>query len=190
MTMPRFDYVGGRPVLDFCNTVDFWEAMGGRFIAHDDLLLSIGDVNEWVRGAALEVAPGARGEVEPFLELRGILLALFHATASGARVGEPLKVFNRALSRVPARVIQQQGREFHWTWQNVSPGDQIQGALLLDAAALLTDPILSRLRCCEAENCGWLFLDQSRNHMRRWCDMKDCGNRSKARRFYQRSRAE
>jgi len=31
--------------------------------------------------------------------------------------------------------------------------------------------------------CRWLFLDTSKNHTRRWCDMKVCGNRIKARRF-------
>jgi predicted RNA-binding Zn ribbon-like protein len=34
-----------------------------------------------------------------------------------------------------------------------------------------------------------LFLDTSRNHTRRWCDMKVCGNRMKARRFQARHEA-
>jgi len=36
--------------------------------------------------------------------------------------------------------------------------------------------------------CGWLFLDSSRNHTRRGCDMRVCGNRAKARRHYERQR--
>jgi predicted RNA-binding Zn ribbon-like protein len=39
------------------------------------------------------------------------------------------------------------------------------------------------LRVCEKPDCRWLFLDTSKNHSRRWCDMKICGNRMKARRF-------
>jgi predicted RNA-binding Zn ribbon-like protein len=36
--------------------------------------------------------------------------------------------------------------------------------------------------------CGWLFLDQSRNHSRRWCTMEDCGAHAKARRLNERRR--
>lgn len=44
------------------------------------------------------------------------------------------------------------------------------------------------LRECAAEDCGWLFLDTSRNHSRRWCDMSACGNRQKAKRHYHRAK--
>jgi predicted RNA-binding Zn ribbon-like protein len=36
---------------------------------------------------------------------------------------------------------------------------------------------------CRADDCGWLFVDASRNRSRRWCDMSECGNRAKAQRF-------
>jgi predicted RNA-binding Zn ribbon-like protein len=41
---------------------------------------------------------------------------------------------------------------------------------------------------CGTENCNWLFLDTSKNRSRRWCDMKECGNREKARRHYHRKK--
>jgi predicted RNA-binding Zn ribbon-like protein len=56
------------------------------------------------------------------------------------------------------------------------------------AAELLTSQEVSSIRLCEAPDCDWLFLDNSRNRSRRWCDMKICGNREKARRHYRRSR--
>mgnify|MGYP000976657348 CR=1 FL=1 len=43
-----------------------------------------------------------------------------------------------------------------------------------------------RLKICA--NCGWLFIDQSRNRSRVWCDMMVCGNRAKASRHYYRNR--
>ncbi|HXY97447.1 MAG TPA: CGNR zinc finger domain-containing protein [Steroidobacteraceae bacterium] len=49
---------------------------------------------------------------------------------------------------------------------------------------------LERVRACDADSCRWLFLDTSRNHTRRWCDMKVCGNRMKARRFQAGTRLE
>ena len=45
-----------------------------------------------------------------------------------------------------------------------------------------------RLKICP--NCGWLFLDKSRNRSRTWCDMAICGNRAKASRHYYRHREE
>lgn len=46
---------------------------------------------------------------------------------------------------------------------------------------------LTRVRQCADQNCGWLFLDASRNASRRWCSSADCGNRARARRHYQRT---
>ena len=56
------------------------------------------------------------------------------------------------------------------------------------AARLLTSPLVGRVRACAAEDCGWWFLDDTKNASRRWCDMKICGNRDKVRRFRERNR--
>jgi predicted RNA-binding Zn ribbon-like protein len=55
---------------------------------------------------------------------------------------------------------------------------------------LMTSPDLHRLRACGNETCRWLFLDTSKNRTRRWCDMKICGNRMKARRFHARRQVD
>lgn len=46
-----------------------------------------------------------------------------------------------------------------------------------------------RLRQCQDRDCGWLFLDRTRNGSRVWCSSADCGNRTRARRHYQRRTA-
>jgi predicted RNA-binding Zn ribbon-like protein len=61
--------------------------------------------------------------------------------------------------------------------------------LALSAAELLTSGEMHKLRACGSPECRWLFLDTSKNHTRRWCDMKICGNRMKARRFKAQHRA-
>jgi len=61
--------------------------------------------------------------------------------------------------------------------------ERVLWSVTLTAADLLTSGDLSQVRLCDGEDCGWLFLDTSRNHSRHWCDMKDCGNRAKVRRF-------
>ncbi len=47
----------------------------------------------------------------------------------------------------------------------------------------------ARFKCCQLDTCGWAFYDYSRNHSGRWCSMKSCGSRHKARR-YQRRKAK
>jgi predicted RNA-binding Zn ribbon-like protein len=56
------------------------------------------------------------------------------------------------------------------------------------AADLLVSPERALVRECASGTCSWLFVDRSRTHQRRWCSMKTCGNRAKARRFYTRRR--
>ncbi len=62
--------------------------------------------------------------------------------------------------------------------------------LVRSAVDLLTSPDLERLKLCEADDCGWLFVDASRNRSRRWCDMSGCGNLAKVRRFRARRRGQ
>jgi len=57
----------------------------------------------------------------------------------------------------------------------------------LDSA--VRDEAWPRLKLCGDPACRWAFYDQSRNHSSRWCDMKSCGNRQKARRFRTRVKA-
>ena len=63
------------------------------------------------------------------------------------------------------------------------------GPVASSAAELLTSAALEDTRECDSEGCGWLFLDTSRSRRRRWCDMRDCGNLAKVRRFRERRRS-
>jgi predicted RNA-binding Zn ribbon-like protein len=60
--------------------------------------------------------------------------------------------------------------------------------LARSAAELLASDQLQFVRACASKTCEWLFLDTSKSHRRRWCDMTKCGNRAKAKSFYTRSR--
>jgi predicted RNA-binding Zn ribbon-like protein len=63
---------------------------------------------------------------------------------------------------------------------------ELEAAVAVSALCLLQPETRRRIRICG--NCGWLFLDRSRNGSRLWCDMSVCGNRQKARRHYRRAR--
>jgi predicted RNA-binding Zn ribbon-like protein len=73
----------------------------------------------------------------------------------------------------------------HWRFE---PMTSSFGAMLWPiaraAADLLTSSDLALVRTCASPTCQWFFLDTSKNHHRRWCSMKQCGNRAKVRRFY------
>jgi predicted RNA-binding Zn ribbon-like protein len=55
--------------------------------------------------------------------------------------------------------------------------------IALSVLGLSVSDKLNRVKECPGENCGWLFLDTSKNGSRQWCDMKDCGNLAKVRRY-------
>ena len=80
---------------------------------------------------------------------------------------------------------------FGWEWDRASSGlDRMLWPVSWSAAELLAHGPLGRVRECPGQdNCGWLFLDLSKNASRRWCDMRVCGNRAKARRHHARTEA-
>lgn len=72
---------------------------------------------------------------------------------------------------------------FHLRWvHDATDLDQVLWACVRSLVDLLRSPEVRRLKFCAAHDCGWIFIDASRNRSRRWCDMSDCGNRAKARR--------
>ena len=77
-------------------------------------------------------------------------------------------------------------------WSLPSDSDELERPLweiARSAAELLTSGEHDRIKECASTTCEWVFLDRSRNHSRRWCDMSDCGNRAKARRFQAKKHA-
>src|SRR5439155_25252811 len=85
------------------------------------------------------------------------------------------------------------GREerggYGWQWRTDGADlDLIVWQVAKAGAELLTSDLVYNVRACAAEPCRWLFVDTSRNRARRWCDMKVCGNRAKARKFYERAK--
>jgi predicted RNA-binding Zn ribbon-like protein len=201
----RFELRGGVVCLDFVNTVG-WRLTGYS----SEYLRSYEDLLEWSRQAgllALEETEGlsrqAMLEPEGAREILSRALALreaVHRTIARAIAGESqeegdLSALNRELSVALShlRVMPADGA-YGWGWER--SGDD--GGARLDsplwpvaqsAAELLTSERLGRVKVCAGEGCGWVFLDESRNGSRRWCDSRDCGNRERVRRHLARKRA-
>ncbi|MFT8319871.1 MAG: CGNR zinc finger domain-containing protein [Bacillus sp. (in: firmicutes)] len=50
---------------------------------------------------------------------------------------------------------------------------------------LISSKTLNRVKQCGSAKCDWLFIDKTRNRSKQWCSMELCGNREKARKYYQ-----
>jgi predicted RNA-binding Zn ribbon-like protein len=192
----------GALALGFANTLE-----GARGGVTQETLHGFGDLVRWAReagcldpGRALridsraEVGPrAARAAYRQALVLRE---AIFEAVRAGVE-GRPTRAADRArLERAHAEATRRLalapraggGYALVDALSADRPSDVV-APVVRDAVALLTDPArLARVRVCEGPSCTWLFLDPTKNGSRRWCEMKSCGNREKARRRRERER--
>jgi predicted RNA-binding Zn ribbon-like protein len=195
----QFQLLGGHLALDFANTLDF-RYDPERFIdslsSYERLLAFFEQTGiitaQHVRKLLANTSESeARRTLRRAIELRETIYFLFLSVLSGRRARNAyLRAFNRFLedARVPEKVTWQE-RSLVRTYGDLAGTAGGPLWAVVDAAAnLLTSPDRLRIRECSEKTCRWLFLDQSKNHSRRWCDMKLCGNRAKARRFYARLR--
>ncbi len=152
-------------------------------------LLSGVESRELKRAASADPAGAERVRAEA-LRLRGVLYRVLSGLARGRT---PRAVDLEALSEAAARVLPQrrlrrEGSRIAWSWLRSADLERPLWPVVASAAELLVDGPVDRLKACDADDCGWLFLDESRNRSRRWCDMAECGNRAKVRRYRARRR--
>ena len=189
-------FIGGRLCLDFVNTVGGRDPAGGTI---RDKLAGYEDLLAWsvLAGAdrrragvlarlAFREASAADSVFQRAVRLREALYRIFKCGLEGRRPAPAEADLLRdelSIARAQQRLSTHGGR-FRWTFAERRQAlDSILWPVPLSAAELLTSGDLLRLRQCGGAECGWLFLDTSRNHRRQWCDMRDCGNRAKVRRF-------
>src|SRR5438093_1981166 len=195
------ELAGGALALDFANTV------GGthRSPTHDHLR-DYGDIARFAvlagnleSGVARRLThraerdPGRAAAVyELGIALRESIWAVFSALASGdAPRDSDLALIGDAAAAGAARSRLVYDRD-GVGWSLPSDGEELERPLwdiARSAAELLTSGDHDRIKECASTTCEWVFLDRSRNHSRRWCDMSDCGNRAKARRFHAKKHA-
>jgi predicted RNA-binding Zn ribbon-like protein len=206
----RMNLAGGRLCLDFVNTVGGWnpdraEAKNRPFaaVARDDKLNSYIDLLAWslhtglltdseaqslAREAGRRVKEAA-ATLKRAVALRGAIYRICAAIIHGAQARPAdIDLLNQELNVAHGRVRLGVGEEnLVWEWTDTKNALDRTLWLVADSAAeMLTTDDLTRLRECPGEDCGWLFLDVSKNSRRQWCDMQTCGNLAKVRRFRQR----
>ena len=202
-----FKFKGGVLCLDFVNTLA-WRLTDSPV----EYLGSYEDLLAWGRQADLltpdetEVLSGLAAmdpeEARVMLSRAVALREAIHRTLSAAIAGEPqdegaLSALNRELSGALSRlrVARAAGETYGWAWDRSGydgggpPLDRPLWPVARSVAELLTSPKLGGVKVCAGEGCGWMFLDESRNASRRWCDSRDCGNRERVRKYLSRKRA-
>ncbi len=181
---------GGHPSLDFANTVDSRRDRWGPdvLLSYSDLLawaqrtgvLDQGEVRRLARQAAFqpEEADAALSRAK---RLREAIYDVFSALA-----GEH-EVPGHALELLQDEYVKAQGTRYlalakgavAWTWAEAIDLDAVVYRLAVETLDLLTGPKARRVKECLGRNCGWLFLDTSRNGSRRWCSDAVCGSLSR-----------
>ena len=196
----HFELSGGNLALDFVNTVSnrptahpierlvdythlvFFAMESGVYRHTDRLFITAGN------------APGqAKTVLQHAIQFREALFAIFSAIVERRAIPDmALARLNLMLQEASShgRLVYRD-RRFVWEWVDMEYHlDSVLWPVARAASELLLSNELSQLRMCAAHDCAWLFLDRTRNQRRRWCDMKVCGNRVKARRHYERMKAE
>ncbi|MFQ5873107.1 MAG: CGNR zinc finger domain-containing protein [Dehalococcoidia bacterium] len=199
-TKPSFSDVGGPTCLDFIETVVYRPSKRRR-----EFLNSYSDLVVWSRQEDLitdaeaehltEKATAypidAQAVFDRAIALREAIYRIFSAIADGRQPDRAdMDIFNSEFAGLMAKtgiVATEDGFEWDWTHEDDTL-DRVLWSMVESTANLLTSEQLDRVRQCASSDCSSLFLDTSKNRRRRWCEMKTCGNRAKARRHYQRKK--
>lgn len=196
----RFHWRAGDLALDFANTVD-----NNYMPDEDDYVQTYDDLVAWSRLSGLlnekEAAvlihhaadnpAAANAALSDARQLRGALIRLFGAAEAGETLDPAdLSQLNQVLGEIlprPQLSITDATLRFERR-VDVTRLDGVLMPVAWAAAELLTSLNGRWLKRCMNPRCGWFFLDTSKNHSRRWCEMSACGGRDKARRYYARKR--
>ena len=195
----KFQMFAGELCLDLINTLDNRPVPDRRqelvptYLDLLDWALQAGGVSP-VQHAALrreaESRPREASAVrERAVSLRECLYRMFSAIVRNRRAqGDDLRTLNTYLGEALAHLELHPARGgYGLGWpQNAPRLDSVLWPIARSASELLTSDDLKYVRECGDGTCRWLFVDRTKNHSRRWCDMKTCGNRMKARKFYRR----
>jgi predicted RNA-binding Zn ribbon-like protein len=186
--------------LNYANTLS-WRGSGRPL----EKLHDLADILRWTEHSGV-VRPAAfrqlrrwsrhhqAGAAELFAQsiaIRETMFRIFSAIAVGDPVAaKDFVVLRTALANAPSRhQLARSGERCGWRVEVGEPAvASVLAPVLWSAADLMLNAPSRPIRRCANAECLWLFIDQSKNSTRRWCDMNSCGNRAKARRHYAKIR--
>jgi len=190
-----FKYIGGDPAVDLVNTVD-WTRGGLK----DERLGDYQRLTRWAEGSGVvspqlaaklrRKAAGSPNEASTVYRaalraretIRRLLVELAEGSASAGAIADFNRILTPALQHLRVRPLDA-APHLHVGWEEEENRlDSVLWPVLWSAASLVSSDEASRIRVCASEDCGWMYVDRSRNGLRRWCQMESCGTREKTRR--------
>jgi predicted RNA-binding Zn ribbon-like protein len=180
--------VGGHLALDLANTIS-WRGTErevdhlATFEALHLWALHSGVIRPDVAERLRTSRPDARTQgLSAVHALRRAIMGCGAALAAGARptpkdLATIVAAAREALSG--ARLNAEPGANLRLAFEGHSVQEMVLGPIAWAAFDLFRTGPINRLRCCPPSDCGWLFLDTTKNGTRRWCSMETCGTRAK-----------
>lgn len=197
-TVDSLRLLGGALALDFANIVNW------RLTTQPEELIDryanlvwwgqyVGVLSEPVVASLLESATYRLAEAKTVIrgacDLREAIVRVFSAVAHGeCPSNADLEILRSAYFEALRHArLQPLAHGFELVWEENTSLDRMLWPVARSAFELLTGGELDRIKQCPGPNdCGWLFVDRSKNNSRRWCSMEGCGSRVKMRRQYAR----
>jgi predicted RNA-binding Zn ribbon-like protein len=196
VTASHLILLGGAVCLDFTNTRsrdgdekprDFL----GNYLSLLQWALQLGLLTPSEAETQYSLANRQEAEAQAALEraicLREAVYTVFAASADGQEIPADAlaTISNTWIEAIRHRQLSRDAKKVVWEWVGIAHGlDRVLWLVVESAVDLLISEELPRVKRCNG--CGWLFLDTTRDGRRRWCDMRICGNRAKARRHYEK----
>ncbi len=172
-TAARDGYAAEQVVRDAVALRELLERTFSRLVRGKRIDADVADLNQkWLARALSEMALVGR---ERELDARGARGGRGGRGASGSARNTTTAVHARA--------------DFMLGWPAAAQSlESPLWSVAWSAAQLLASNDATRVRRCGGIDCGWFYVDRSRNGLRRWCEMETCGTIMKTRRRAERNR--
>lgn len=187
----KFQYVGGDRSMDFVNTASSASHGPDRLTSYRALL-------EWAQGSGVSSRTTAvsllrRSDEYPAravrvlaeaTQLRQLLEQLFSKLVQNEAAHAEIAELNKtwlATAFAELALVPGDKNTLELAWPRAEEALEAPLWVIAHAAALLlVSSDVSHIRRCGGTDCGWYFVDRSRNSLRRWCEMETCGTRMKS----------
>jgi len=197
-TIETIPFDGGVLCFDFINTVRNRKVtfVHNYLATYQNFIIWCSRIKQWpeewldtLNTYSQEHPEKAKAALYNILATRENMYAIFSAIAAETipEAGE-LTTFNQHLSNT-LRQVALTFENTQYTMQVSTQKNDLEGPLntiLYSAYQIVTQTDRKKIKECA--ECGWLFLDTTKNGKRQWCNPGYCGSTSKARRYYHRKK--
>jgi predicted RNA-binding Zn ribbon-like protein len=122
------------------------------------------------------------------IQTREAMYTIFSEIHSPGRINErAMKRFNAQINRAFNHLeLETKSGNMLLTWSTAANMEAPLWRIMKSSYDIWTEEDPARIKSCP--NCGFIFLDKTKNNGRYWCNMKTCGSKDKALRYYYRNK--